>query len=41
LSIRSKIKVSMNEFWPLLTLWYSLFLPCTPVPLRPRISKIN
>ncbi len=30
LSIRSKIKVSMNEFWPLLTLWYSLFLPCTP-----------
>ncbi len=22
--------LSMNEFWTLLTLWYTLFLPCTP-----------
>jgi hypothetical protein len=31
MSIRFKIKASMNEFWTLLTLWYALFLPCTPV----------
>ncbi len=31
MSIRSKIKASMNEFWTLSTMWYSLFLPCTPV----------
>jgi energy-coupling factor transporter transmembrane protein EcfT len=31
MSIRFKIKPSMNEFWTLLTLWFSLFLPCTPV----------
>jgi hypothetical protein len=31
MSIRFKIKASMNEFWTLSTMWHSLFLPCTPV----------
>jgi hypothetical protein len=30
MSIGFKIETSMNEFWTLLTLWYALFLPCTP-----------